>query len=1006
MKHKNKFRFAALVLALCLVFSVIQLGGGAAEPNDKLDLNGKIYSLGDGWEPASRVVDNNLSSQYHGKSWWSGLYFDLGIRHDIYEMSISFPAGYLQEDNGVTVYVETVKALNGTLSGDVMTVPDNSAELDTYDTRIYEKHVTAKDGNTITFPVDFTARLFRVRINTDDNLIVDNNRLYAKCTDISVYGSMANDPSSSKLKKVFVDGKEYAGLNFDQTEYSLPIAPDQKTAPVLTAEAVGKGAEVKVNNLTGEFEGKTATITVTSEDGMSTSEYKFTFIPEKLVSKERPILGYVHAWEDVKNTIDDSMDTKWKAFQDWGALFIDLGAEYELSRFEITFGDGGTGVWTYKVDAMTEMPPAKEGTTTTVDNQNYLFGTTYFKNALGSGSTETAGVYDQIVLNGKGRYIRLYIDGCSSYDPSSDKMCVVKDLKIYALEPAFEAKLASITVDGKQINGFTPEKLSYMVDGSSKIGVVDATTTTTGATYKVEQCTKLNGKATITVTSADKEHTAVYTVVFADIGAKSQNISYQKKAVGYKDAEKDTYPGYILDEDPATRYTGKAKNGGVAIDLKGYYNVTAVSIDFTKGNVGSKTTFTFDALSKMPEYTTQNFFSDIKDTYLLERIVDSEDFDTTKGNVEGDNIYFVCDTQTRYLRLVVKKTQTNVSIDGITVYGYSISTNDTSLKSIKVGGEDIVGFDKAVTDYYVIGYTSSLPEISVEAQDRFADVKLTQATKENPTARILVTSSDNSARNNYYVHFLAQGANEKVVNTSAPTSNGIILSGSLSNISDGNGNTVCTLEPENKPRPYEKYENIGNKISTHLIYDLGDTYKLSRVLMMMGDVTVKDVYEFTVDVSYDGKTYTRALTSDSLKNYGASIYGELDTVARYVKITFFGISGRKFPNVTVKELNIYGEKYESLVQSISVNGRALADFNETKYAYSASYDATSNAVPTVTAKAVNGATVGITQPKGKTDTATVTVTKGSRTEVYTVLVIPADNTSADYSNYNDFTEYK
>ena len=628
------------------------------------------------------------------------------------------------------------------------------------------------------------------------------------------------------------------------------------------------------------------------------------------------------------------------------------------------------------------------------------------KNALGSGRTETAGVYDQINLNGRGRYIRLYVNGCTSYEASSDQCCVVKDLKIYALEPAFEAKLASITVDGQPLSGFTPEKLSYMIDGSKKIGVVDATPTTTGATYKVEQCTKLNGKATITVTSADKEHTAVYNVVFADIGANSQNISYQKKCVGYKDAEKDTYPGYVLDDDPATCYTGKAKNGGVAIDLKGYYHVTAVSIDFTKGTVGNKTTFTFDALSKMPEYTTQNFFSDIKDTNLLERIVDSEDFDTTKGNVEGDNVYFVCDTETRYLRLIVRRTDTNVSIDGITVYGYSISSNDTSLKSIKVDGEDIVGFDKAVSDYYVIGDTASLPEITAVAEDRFADVKITQATKENPTARILVVSSDTSARINYYIHFMSQGADEKVVNTSAPTSNGIILSGSLSNISDGNGNTVCTLEAENKPRPYEKYEDIGNKISTHLIYDLGDTYKLSRVLMMMGDVTVKDVYEFTVDVSYDGKTYTRALTSDSLKNYGASIYGELDSVARYVKITFFGISGRKFPNITIKELDIYGEKYESLVQSISVNGRALADFNETKYAYSASYDATSNAVPTVTAKAVNGATVSITQPKGKTGTATVTATKNGRTEVYTVLVIPADNTLEDYSNYNDFTEYK
>ena len=993
LKRGKAFCLTAVILIMVLILSCFSFISFAEDSNDKLDLRNRVYALSEGWESAANVVDDDLSTQYHSKYWWGALYFDLGVTHHLRQMKVSFPKDYLQTNAGLTVYVERIVSLNGTMYSDYFEVPDNSAEIETFAELYYTAHYTAENGTTVTIPLDAETRLLRLRIMTDKNLKSGSEQLNAKCTDVSLYGSMTDDPASSLLKEVYVDGKSYIGFDYNQLEYKVPVAEDSHTAPELTCKSIGSKAKVTVHNVTGDCIGKTAIVQVISENGMSTTEYRFTFLPERQVSQGKYALSYVHAWEEVSGALDGDKTTQWKAFDSWGCLFIDLGAEYDLSRFSIRFGEGGLGQWSYKIDAISEMPSAATNSTNTVDNASYLDGT-YLVSELFNGTTVTGSADDEGTFSGSGRYIRLYVFGNSSYSASSDTMCVVKEFEIFAFEPQFEAKLRSITVDGKPLNGFHSEKFNYVTDGSGKIGTVDAQPTTSGATYTVTQCTEKNGKAVITVTSADKTATNTYQVIFAENGKNAEVISFKKKCIGYRGAETGTYPGYVVDEDTSTRYTGTTKSGGVAIDLKGYYRVTAITIDFTEGNEKDYD-FYMDALSAMPKYTN-NFFTDISDQNVTDHICNTNSWDNTKGHREGDHVYFVCDTQTRYLRLIVRKASQNVSIDGITVYGYSISGNDTSLSDLTVNGKTIDGFNPSVKNYYVLSDTADIPTIGATASDHFAAIRITQADTQNPTARVLVTSSDNTSRYSYYVNFLTKQPEEKLISDSiVPKSNGSIASGKLSDITDNSDVTACTVNP-------------GKGQAVSLIFDCKQPYRFKRLLMMMGNAKITDVFEYVVDLSYDGKTYRRVLSSDSCDNYGASIYADLNATGRYLKITFFGLTGSKYPEIGIKDCKIYGETYESLITGISIGDKDIADFGEEEHAYSASYNAVVG-IPKVSVKTEAGVSVEIKQAAKEGENAVITLTKGAHSEQYTVYLFPipaSKQGEAAYHSYKEFIEYR
>ena len=96
-----------------------------------------------------------------------------------------------------------------------------------------------------------------------------------------------------------------------------------------------------------------------------------------------------------------------------------------------------------------------------------------------------------------------------------------QDNKVITPQPASDATLGDLRLDGETIKGFAADKTDYTVDlpfGAEANPVLQAFAADNAATVKVTgdavENGKLGGKATITVTSADESETKTYTVTF------------------------------------------------------------------------------------------------------------------------------------------------------------------------------------------------------------------------------------------------------------------------------------------------------------------------------------------------------------------------------------------------------------------------------------------------------------------------------------------------------------
>lgn len=92
---------------------------------------------------------------------------------------------------------------------------------------------------------------------------------------------------------------------------------------------------------------------------------------------------------------------------------------------------------------------------------------------------------------------------------------IVSETEVYSPDasPASYADLARLTVGGKDVEGFDPETLDYEVEyEGTDYPTVNAVALDKDATVEITQATEDKPVATVTVTSADGENTATYTV--------------------------------------------------------------------------------------------------------------------------------------------------------------------------------------------------------------------------------------------------------------------------------------------------------------------------------------------------------------------------------------------------------------------------------------------------------------------------------------------------------------
>lgn len=217
---------------------------------------------------------------------------------------------------------------------------------------------------------------------------------------------------------------------------------------------------------------------------------------------------------------------------------------------EATTTDDGA---TYIITAATTLPgtttvavTAEDGTTIKTYSLNFtvadpstdatLSDLTVDGSTVGSFSSETVS-YDVVLPYGTDAVPTVdatTTDSNASYSvtpaaglPGTTEVVVTAEdgttLKTYSInftvaDPATDASLSDLTVDGSTVSGFNSGTLSYAIKlpvGSTEVPDVSATTTDPNATFSVDPAASLPGTTTVTVTAEDGTTQATYSIDFS-----------------------------------------------------------------------------------------------------------------------------------------------------------------------------------------------------------------------------------------------------------------------------------------------------------------------------------------------------------------------------------------------------------------------------------------------------------------------------------------------------------
>ena len=272
----------------------------------------------------------------------------------------------------------------------------------------------------------------------------------------------------------------------------------------------------------------------------------------------------------------------------------------QLTTFNSTFDAGGTNVWEItgneflgmvtnyangiNISSMEKMhidywtPDSQEISLKIV---NTIDG----GEALQSFGTTVTGTWQSVDLDVSGFNVNKTKITQLLLDPATPNTMYVANFYFYktAVDPADDATLSDLKVDGTTIDGFSPAVLEYNYDlepGTTDAPQVSVTTNNTGASESITQASGVPGTATIVVTSANSNVSKTYIVNFAVSGpstaAPTPNISGENSIISfYSDAYTDTTVGsfdagfcgansvteVLIDNNPTILYSGNPCQG-------------------------------------------------------------------------------------------------------------------------------------------------------------------------------------------------------------------------------------------------------------------------------------------------------------------------------------------------------------------------------------------------------------------------------------------------------------
>ena len=309
------------------------------------------------------------------------------------------------------------------------------------------------------------------------------------------------------------------------------------------------------------------TLKVVAEDGVSTSEYKFT--ATNICAGKTVTASSFENGNFEKYAVDCDTSTRWTAVNNTYPqnIVIDLEDEYFMGNLEINWLDTNSRYYKYEVEVSRDGVNFEK----IIDrNDNTSIGTTI----------------DSLGMT-KGRYLRITVNSCSYtagyaaiYEVNLNGWNVISD--VYKID--YDNKLIIVSELGDNA-GLTPDKF------------LENITVTGNCTYEIKVGTGyVNDSDTLVITS-EEGIMHVFTISLPSTAhLKNTNAALGKK-VYFSTQEKkgtdgkDTHAYSAVDGNKSTRWASETHGGTVAsypewigVDLGAIYNVSDIELYFeTKG---------------------------------------------------------------------------------------------------------------------------------------------------------------------------------------------------------------------------------------------------------------------------------------------------------------------------------------------------------------------------------------------------------------------------------------
>ena len=362
-----------------------------------------------------------------------------------------------------------------------------------------------------------------------DELVIDTNAKYLRVIcynrstvwgysiwELSIYEAISDDANAS-LADIKIDGTTLSDFDDETKEYTNFVTEGETTIPTVTATPTITGASANITQAS-TIPG-TATIEITATDGNTMDNYTVE-IKEAVtlpIDFESSTLDYSWTHWGAPTTVIDNpqisgINTSDKVAQivklsgaDWLGSYISLDAPLSIlteQRITAKFFSPRVGSKiAMKIENATGYATSEIIDTTTVANE-----------------WETL-TFDFSAFDVSKEYVKVVIicDRDSVGDGTTDYTYLVDDIKLYEADPAKDATLSDLMIDGTTIINFDSEETDYNYTVSSTVvPTTSATPTVTGASVVITDATTVPGTTTIKVTSTGGTVIKTYSIYYSE----------------------------------------------------------------------------------------------------------------------------------------------------------------------------------------------------------------------------------------------------------------------------------------------------------------------------------------------------------------------------------------------------------------------------------------------------------------------------------------------------------